>query len=85
MGKRVAFYGILLAAGALTDAYTSAKTAMLGVVDRLDFAVVDRWIEALSPVVPVGDVGFAEAELSDASGTLTGTLCLAGSAFFVGG
>ena len=53
----------LLAAGALTDAYTSAKTAILGVVDRLDFAVVDRWIEALSPVVPVGDVGFAEAQL----------------------
>src|SRR6478672_1703968 len=53
----------LLAAGALTDAYASAKTAILGVVDRLDFAVVDRWIEALSPVVPVGDVGFAEAQL----------------------
>jgi ATP/maltotriose-dependent transcriptional regulator MalT len=53
----------LLAAGALTDAYTSAKTAILGLVDRLDFAVVDRWIEALSPVVPVGDVGFAEAQL----------------------
>src|SRR6185503_8801070 len=36
---------------------------LLGLVDRLDFAVVDRWIEALSPVVPVGDVGFAEAQL----------------------
>ena len=47
----------LLAAGALTDAYTSAKTGILGLVDRLTPAVVDRWIEALSPVVPVGDVG----------------------------
>ena len=36
----------LLAAGALADAYASAKTAILGLVDRLDFAVVDRWIEA---------------------------------------
>ena len=53
----------LLGAGALTDAYTSAKAAILGVVDRLDFAVADRWIEALSPVAPVGDFGFAEAQL----------------------
>ncbi|MBV9526467.1 MAG: transcriptional activator domain protein [Candidatus Dormibacteraeota bacterium] len=53
----------LLAAGALTDAFTSAKGAILGVIGRLDFAVADRWIEALSPVVPVGDIGFAEAQL----------------------
>lgn len=53
----------LLAAGALTDAYSSAEIAVLGVVDRLDFAVVDRWVEALSPVVPIGDVGLAEAQL----------------------
>jgi DNA-binding SARP family transcriptional activator len=53
----------LLGAGALSDAYTSAKRAILGVIGRLDFAVADRWIEALSPVVPVGDVGFAEAQL----------------------
>jgi ATP/maltotriose-dependent transcriptional regulator MalT/DNA-binding SARP family transcriptional activator len=53
----------LLAAGALSDAYASAQRAILGVLDRLDFAVVDRWIEALSAVVPVGDDGFAEARL----------------------
>ncbi len=53
----------LLGAGALSDAYTSAKRAILGVIGRLDFAVADRWIQALSPVVPVGDVGFAEAQL----------------------
>jgi DNA-binding SARP family transcriptional activator len=53
----------LLAAGALTDALASAKHAIVGVVERLDFAVADRWIEALSPAVPVGDVGFAEAQL----------------------
>lgn len=53
----------LLAAGALTDAYASAQRAILGVLDRLDFAVADRWIAALSPVVPVGDDGFAEARL----------------------
>ena len=50
-------------AGALTDAYTSAKRAILGVIGRLDFDVADRWIQALSPVVPVGEVGFAEAQL----------------------
>ena len=53
----------LLGAGALSDAYTSAKWAILGVIGRLDFVVADRWIQALSPVVPVGDVGFAEAQL----------------------
>jgi DNA-binding SARP family transcriptional activator len=53
----------LLGAGALTDAVLSAKRAIVGVVGRLDFAVAERWIEELSPVVPVGDVGFAEAEL----------------------
>jgi DNA-binding SARP family transcriptional activator len=53
----------LLAAGALSDAYTSAQHAIVGVIGRLDFAVADRWIEALSPVVPVGNVGFAEAQL----------------------
>ncbi len=53
----------LLGAGALSDAYTSAKRAILGVIGRLDFDVADRWIQALSPVVPVGEVGFAEAQL----------------------
>lgn len=53
----------LLAAGALTDALTSARHAIVGVTGRLDFAVADRWIATLSPVVPVGDVGFAEAQL----------------------
>jgi DNA-binding SARP family transcriptional activator len=53
----------LLGAGALSDAYTSAKRAIPGVIGRLDFVVADRWIQALSPVVPVGDVGFAEAQL----------------------
>jgi DNA-binding SARP family transcriptional activator len=53
----------LLAAGALAQAYTSAKRAILVVIGRLDFAVADRWIEALSRVVPVDDVGFAEAQL----------------------
>src|SRR5262245_46203801 len=53
----------LLAAGALTDAFTSAKQAILDVIARLDFAVADRWLEALSPVVAVGDGGFAEAQL----------------------
>jgi hypothetical protein len=69
-GRHLASHGFheeaveeLLAAGALTDAYASAQRAILGVLDRLDFAVVDRWIEALSPVVPVGDDGFAEARL----------------------
>jgi DNA-binding SARP family transcriptional activator len=53
----------LLGAGALSDAYTSAKRAILGVIGRMDFVVADRWIQALSPVVPVGEVGFAEAQL----------------------
>jgi DNA-binding transcriptional LysR family regulator len=30
------------------------------------------------------ELGLAEAELRDASGTLSGTLCIAGSAFFIG-
>jgi DNA-binding SARP family transcriptional activator len=53
----------LLAAGVLRDALNSAKHAILGVIARLDFAVADRWIDAFSPVVPVDDVGFAEAQL----------------------
>jgi DNA-binding SARP family transcriptional activator len=53
----------LLGAGALRDAFSSAKRAILGVIDRLDFAVADRWIATLSPAVPVGDIGFAEAQL----------------------
>jgi DNA-binding SARP family transcriptional activator len=53
----------LLAAEALTDALPSAKHAIFGVIGRLDFAVADRWIAALSQVVPVDDVGFADAEL----------------------
>jgi ATP/maltotriose-dependent transcriptional regulator MalT/DNA-binding SARP family transcriptional activator len=53
----------LLAAGALAEAFTSAKHAILGVVERMDFVVADRWIETLSPVAPEGDVGFAEAQL----------------------
>lgn len=53
----------LLAAGALSDALTSAKQAILGVIGRLDFEVADRWITALSEVVPIGDFGLADAEL----------------------
>ncbi|GAS91817.1 BTAD domain-containing putative transcriptional regulator [Mycolicibacterium brisbanense] len=53
----------LLAVSALTDAYASARHAILPVLGRLDFAVADRWIDALAPVVPVGDDGFAEARL----------------------
>jgi DNA-binding SARP family transcriptional activator len=53
----------LLAAGALSDALTSAKHAILEVIGRLDFAVADRWIAVLSQIVPVDDVGFADAEL----------------------
>ncbi len=53
----------LLAAGALADAYTSARRAILAVIDRLDFPVADRWIAALRPVVAVGDVEFAQAQL----------------------
>jgi DNA-binding SARP family transcriptional activator len=53
----------LLAAGALTDALAPARHAVLDVTARLDFAVADRWIEALSPVVPVSDAVFAEAQL----------------------
>jgi DNA-binding SARP family transcriptional activator len=55
--------GELLAAGALSDALTSAKHAILGVIGRRDFAVADRWIAALSQVVQVDDVGFADAQL----------------------
>jgi DNA-binding SARP family transcriptional activator len=53
----------LLAAGALTDALAPARHAVLDVTARLDFAVADRWIEALLPVVPVSDAVFAEAKL----------------------
>lgn len=53
----------LLAAGALSDALTSARHAILGVIGRLDFALAERWIAALSDVVPVDDVEFADAEL----------------------
>lgn len=69
-GRHLAAHGFheeaveeLLAAGAFTDAYASAQRAIPGVLDRLDFAVADRWIEALSPVVPVAEAGFAEARL----------------------
>jgi hypothetical protein len=53
----------LLAAGVLGDALDSAKHAIANVIARLDFAVADRWIDALSPVVAVDDVGFVEARL----------------------
>ncbi|OBG28532.1 BTAD domain-containing putative transcriptional regulator [Mycobacterium sp. 852002-51057_SCH5723018] len=53
----------LLGAGVLGEALTSAKQAILGVIERLDFAVADRWIQALTQVVPADDFGFAEAEL----------------------
>lgn len=53
----------LFAAGALSDALTSAKQAILGVIGRLDFDTAERWIAMLSPAFPVGDVGFADAEL----------------------
>src|SRR4029077_19344339 len=53
----------LVGAGALGDACTSAKAAFLGVIGGMGFVFTDRWIWALSHVVPVGDVGFAEAQL----------------------
>lgn len=53
----------LIAAGALQDACSSARRALPQVLDRLDFGVADRWIEALSPVAPVDDDGFLEARL----------------------
>jgi DNA-binding SARP family transcriptional activator len=56
----------LLAAGALIDAFASARRSMIGVVARLDFAVADRWMEALTPVAAIDDAAFAEAQLMQA-------------------
>lgn len=52
-----------LAAGALEDAFESARRAIFAVIERLDYPTAERWIETLNRVVPRGAYDWAEAEL----------------------
>lgn len=53
----------LLRAGELEDAFESARRAIFAVIERVDNATAERWIETLEPVVPRGAYDWAEAEL----------------------
>jgi hypothetical protein len=52
-----------LRAGALSAALGAAEVALDAVVERLDFAVAGRWLEALRPVASPGDSALTRAEL----------------------
>lgn len=52
-----------LAAGAVESALTAAESALDGIVERLDFDVVARWLAAFRPIAPPGDGALARAEL----------------------
>jgi ATP/maltotriose-dependent transcriptional regulator MalT/DNA-binding SARP family transcriptional activator len=53
----------LLAAHAPAEALPAAERAIFDVIDRLDFAVAERWLDALRAVIPVGPSPFVLAEL----------------------
>ncbi len=50
-------------AGAAEQALASAEVAILRVIERGDFAVAERWLEALADVAPVGASPLTSAEL----------------------
>ncbi len=52
-----------LRAGALSAALRAAEVALDSVVERLDFALAERWLSALKPVAPPGDSALTRAEL----------------------
>jgi DNA-binding SARP family transcriptional activator len=53
----------LLAAGAAEEAFASARHAIFAVIERVDYATAERWIEALAGVAPRGAYDWVEAEL----------------------
>jgi ATP/maltotriose-dependent transcriptional regulator MalT/DNA-binding SARP family transcriptional activator len=53
----------LLAAGSPAEALPTAERAIFGVIERLDYAVAQRWLDALSPVAPPGGSPLVMAEL----------------------
>jgi DNA-binding SARP family transcriptional activator len=58
----------LLSASAPGDALVSAERAILSVIERLDFPVAERWLDALAEVAPSGASVFTTAELMLAIG-----------------
>lgn len=58
----------LLSVGAPGEALVSAERAILSVIERLDFPVAERWLDALADVVPSGASLFTTAELMLAIG-----------------
>jgi DNA-binding SARP family transcriptional activator/tetratricopeptide (TPR) repeat protein len=58
----------LLSAGAPGEALVSAERAILSVIERLDFPVAERWLDALAEVAPSGASVFTTAELMLAIG-----------------
>jgi len=52
-----------LSAGALESALRAAEGTIDAVAERLDFAVVERWLEKLVPVAPPGHEQLTRAEL----------------------
>ena len=55
--------GVLLAAGAVAEALEPAAVAIFGVIDRLDFALARRWLDALAEAEPEGMTPFVVARL----------------------
>jgi DNA-binding SARP family transcriptional activator len=58
----------LLAAGALEDALASARHAIVGVLERLDIPVAERWLQALAGLEPTAASELVIAELLIALG-----------------
>jgi DNA-binding SARP family transcriptional activator len=58
----------LLSAGAPGEALVGAERAILAVIQRLDFQVAERWLDALAEVAPSGASVFTTAELMLAIG-----------------
>jgi len=52
-----------LSAGALEEGASVADTCVVSIVERLDFAVAKRWLEAFASVRQPGSPGFVTAEL----------------------
>lgn len=57
-----------LAAGELTRALAGVERAIVGVVERLDLDIADRWLEAVAPVAPPVPNRLTTAELMLAIG-----------------
>jgi ATP/maltotriose-dependent transcriptional regulator MalT/DNA-binding SARP family transcriptional activator len=58
----------LLLAGAREEALASAQRAILGLVERLDVAIAERWLATLGPLAPHASPAFTIAELMLALG-----------------